>query len=83
MSDACHKKIYFSGPMPKKSVIPRLAVTPLSLVCPLCKAKRGRDCTISKGGPSVVHVQRIAMAALLDKMGVLRAKSAKRALKPF
>jgi len=68
--------------MPKKAAIPRLHVTPLSLVCPLCKAKRGKACSTANGGLSVVHVQRIAMAALADKMPVLRKKSPKRALRP-
>lgn len=61
----------------------RLPVSPISLVCPLCKAKRGRDCTTSKGKLSVVHVERIAMAVLLGKIGALKDKSKKRSLRPF
>jgi hypothetical protein len=44
-----------------------LPTSPLTLVCPLCKAKPGRDCATSSGGLSVVHVKRIKAAAAKGK----------------
>ena len=62
----------------KKAAVPRLAVSPISLVCPLCEAERGEECKTSAGKFSAIHVQRIAMAALYDKIGELRDQCAKR-----
>lgn len=51
--------------MPKR--IPEILPTsPLTIVCPFCKAKRGQDCETSKGGFAVVHVKRIQAAAARD-----------------
>jgi hypothetical protein len=47
--------------------IPVLSVSPMSLVCPFCKAKRGQDCGTTSGGLAAVHVQRIKVAALINK----------------
>jgi len=47
---------------------PVLPTSPLSLECPFCKAKPGRDCSTSSGGFSVVHVARIKAAAAIDKL---------------
>jgi hypothetical protein len=44
-----------------------LLTSPISLVCPFCGAKRGEDCATSSGGLATVHVQRIAVAALINK----------------
>lgn len=63
---------------PKLFLQQRLPVSPLSLTCPYCKAKRGKACTKSRGGLEAVHVERIEMAALADKMGELREKATRR-----
>jgi|GEM_PF-3204604 len=43
-----------------------LPVSPLSLPCPRCKAKPGKDCHTVLGGLSLVHVERIEAAAKRD-----------------
>ena len=40
-----------------------LSVSPISLVCPLCKARPKRDCSTSSGGFSLLHIARIRAAA--------------------
>lgn len=62
----------------RKTIPPRLPVSPLSLTCPYCKAERGTDCAGSNG-ISVTHVERIQMAGLADKVGRLRTRAEKRA----
>ena len=54
--------------MAKKEIhIPEvLPVNPISLVCPFCKAKKGKDCATSSGGFSVLYLARIQAAALKD-----------------
>ena len=48
-----------------KSITDVLPVSPLSLACPLCKAKPNYDCTsISSYG--ILHVARIRAAAARD-----------------
>jgi hypothetical protein len=56
-------------PMVKaKATIPGvLPISPITLVCPFCKARAARDCTTSSGGLPVVNVQRIKAAAAQDK----------------
>ena len=49
-----------------KSKIPVLPISPITLACPFCDAKPGRDCETSSGGFSLVHVQRIKAAAKVD-----------------
>jgi hypothetical protein len=51
--------------MPKKQVlVPEvLPISPISLVCPFCKAKPNQDCQTSSGGFSVLHIARILKAA--------------------
>ena len=44
-----------------------LPISPLTLLCPACKAKPGKECQTSSGASLViVHVARIAAAANLD-----------------
>jgi hypothetical protein len=50
-----------------------LAVSPLSLACPFCKAGPRLDCEKSEGGFAVVHVARIKKAASLDSLNASRA----------
>jgi hypothetical protein len=57
---------------------PRLRVSPTSLTCPYCKAKRGKDCGYTPGGLTVLHIERIEMAALAEKIGALRTRAEKR-----
>ena len=59
----------------------RLPIGPMSLTCPHCKSKRGKDCTTTAGGFSAIHLERIEMAALADKMAVVR--DSQRAPAPF
>jgi hypothetical protein len=44
-----------------------LPVSPISLVCPFCKAKPGEDCIKLSDGIAVLHIQRIQAAAAQDK----------------
>ena len=55
--------------MPKKIVVPEhLLTSPLKLVCPECKAKRGKDCIPLPGGKvGILHLSRIKAAAKLDR----------------
>jgi hypothetical protein len=55
--------------MPKPRIPEKLPTSPVSLLCPYCKAKPGMDCTTSAGGFAAIHVQRIAAAAAKDKAG--------------
>ena len=50
--------------MAKIPLIP-LPTTPVSLRCPYCNARPGKDCSTSSGGFAVVHTARILAA--LDK----------------
>lgn len=43
-----------------------LPISPITLECPFCKAKPGKDCFTSSGGFSALHVQRIKAAARMD-----------------
>lgn len=68
--------------MPKTietSLPPRLALSPFSLTCPYCKAKRGQECKDDFAGLPSTHVERIRMAGLADRMGNLRTRAEKRA----
>jgi hypothetical protein len=58
---------------------PRLPLSPFSLTCPYCKAKRGQPCEDTSMGQPSTHLERIQMAALADKMGNLRTRAEKRA----
>ena len=49
-----------------KSEIRLLPISPITLACPFCDAKPGRDCETSSGGFSLVHVQRVKAAAMVD-----------------
>jgi hypothetical protein len=53
--------------------VPLLPTSPMTLVCPLCKAKAGRDCVTSSGGLSLVHVARIKAATAKDVANKLDA----------
>jgi hypothetical protein len=55
--------------------IPRLPVSPMSLVCPHCNSKRGQDCTTTKVGFSAIHIERIQLAAFADEIGALRDRA--------
>jgi hypothetical protein len=63
----------------KTALPPRLPLSPFSLTCPYCKAKRGQECEDSSNGLAVTHLERIQMAGLADKMGTLRTRAEKRA----
>jgi len=47
--------------------IPILPISPMTLVCPLCDAKPGKNCKTDSGGNlEIVHVARITAAARVD-----------------
>ncbi len=58
--------------LPKDGV---LRISPLTLLCPYCGAKKGHDCATSKGGFAVLHVLRVKAAALLDVRAAARKRS--------
>jgi hypothetical protein len=58
---------------------PRLPLSPFSLTCPYCKAKRGQECEDNSSVQPSTHSERMKMAALADKMGNLRTRAEKRA----
>jgi hypothetical protein len=53
-----------------------IAVSPISLVCPRCKAKPGKVCHMLDGAVELVHIERIKAAAAMD----VRAKKAREKL---
>lgn len=57
--------------MPKKkplSDVPGVRVSPMTLACPLCKAKPGKVCqTLSGGELEIVHVARLNAAVSLSR----------------
>jgi hypothetical protein len=58
-----------------KLLVPEmLPISPLSLVCPFCRAKPNRDCSTSSGAISVVHLARIKAAALQDSANLSTAR---------
>ena len=66
----------FSGHGRAPTAIPALPRSPLSLVCPFCGAKVGRDCGSSSGGRlAVVHVARVKAAAKQDAAHARMMKS--------
>ena len=50
----------------KVSIPDMLPTSPLSLVCPLCGAEPNQDCIRISNNLSIIHVPRIAAAALVD-----------------
>jgi hypothetical protein len=53
--------------MAKDDIPEYLAISPISLVCPLCGAKPNRACETSSGGfLEQVHIARIKAAAKMD-----------------
>ncbi len=44
-----------------------LLTSPMSLVCPYCKAASNHDCTTNAGNFAVVHLARVQAAAVIDK----------------
>jgi hypothetical protein len=58
---------------------PRLPLSPFSLTCPCCKAKRGQECEDNSSVQPSSHLERMQMAALADKMASLRTRAEKRA----
>jgi hypothetical protein len=62
--------------MANKSDVPEyLPISPVTLVCPECTAKPGKDCIPLPGGVvGIVHVSRIMAAAKLDRSNKARAK---------
>jgi hypothetical protein len=63
-----------------KVALPKvLRTSPLSLWCPYCGARPGKDCETRKGGFAVLHLLRIAAAALIDTQGREVRAHAKRA----
>jgi hypothetical protein len=59
-----------------KLAVAKLPTSPLTLFCPFCGAKPGRDCLTTELGFAAVHVLRIKAAALVD--GPTRPKKRKR-----
>lgn len=55
--------------MPTIPVPKVLPTSPLSLWCPYCGAKPGKDCETRKGGFAVLHMVRVMAAALIDTKG--------------
>jgi hypothetical protein len=46
---------------------PILPISPMTLVCPLCGSKPGKNCETSSGGKlEIVHVARVEAAAYAD-----------------
>jgi hypothetical protein len=43
-----------------------IAVSPITLVCPRCKAKPGKVCEIFDGQIESVHIERIKAAVAMD-----------------
>ena len=41
-----------------------LAISPITLVCPFCKADPGEDCETTSGGLAAIHLERIKAAAI-------------------
>jgi hypothetical protein len=58
---------YCAMPEPARSIPEVLPVSPVSLPCPQCGAKPGRDCETTAGGFSAIHIARIKAAARADK----------------
>ncbi len=59
--------------MAKRRVVPAvIPIDPVTIYCPFCGAKKGKNCLTSKGGFGVVHVLRIQAAALLDAKALLK-----------
>jgi hypothetical protein len=65
-------------PKTKQAIRPRLRVSPSTLTCSYCKAKRGNDCGDTLRRQAAVHLERIEMAKLSDKIGALRTRAEKR-----
>jgi hypothetical protein len=65
-------------PKSQQAIPPRLRISPTTLTCPYCKAKRGNDCGHASRGLTALHSERIEMAALADKIGALRTRAEKR-----
>ncbi len=58
-----------------------LLISPMTLVCPLCRAKPGRDCATVSGIPlPIVHVSRIR-AARITAAAIKDATATKRRAK--
>lgn len=51
-----------------------LPVSPLSLACPQCNAKPGKDCVTLSGGLAVLHLARIKAAAAKDTANKPKAR---------
>jgi hypothetical protein len=62
--------------MAKKIDVPKqLPISPVTLICPECHAKPGKDCaTIPGAFVGIVHVARIKAAAKLDRANKARPK---------
>jgi hypothetical protein len=61
---------------------PRFRLSPLSLSCPYCKARRGQRCREngeSSASEAESHLERVQMASLADRMGALRSRAERRA----
>jgi hypothetical protein len=52
---------------PKASMSEMLPTSPISLVCPLCKAKPDHDCVTDVGEFSAIHIARIEAAVSMGK----------------
>jgi hypothetical protein len=44
-----------------------IAVSPITLACLRCKVKSGKACDLLDGEVEVVHIERIAAAAAMDR----------------
>jgi hypothetical protein len=57
-------------PMLKIKLPEVLPASPLSLWCPYCGAAPGTDCQTLKGGFAILHLVRVAAAAMIDAKGL-------------
>jgi hypothetical protein len=71
----CHAYLVPSGKIDIPEVLP---VSPVSLPCPKCKAKAGKDCATTSGGFAAIHLERVKAAALADRKNSLKRRQAQR-----
>lgn len=58
--ETCHAAI-LSTKLPA-----HIAISPMTLACPRCKAEPAKDCEVLPNGQQVVHIERIKLAAAMD-----------------
>jgi hypothetical protein len=52
-----------------------VAVDPITLTCPHCKAKPGKPCLVVKGAVESIHLERIEAAITLDHAAKAKRKN--------